>query len=82
MQELHERIKKAAVTFGAEVGRPSEAEYAAEMGCIRKDIVNFHGEMVLLVNYSSINYTGFIFHKQFPIQYIQICAKITNKGQL
>ncbi|OAY76436.1 SPX domain-containing protein 5 [Ananas comosus] len=56
--ELHERIKKAAVTFGAEVGRPSEAEYAAEMGCIRKDIVNFHGEMVLLVNYSSINYTG------------------------
>lgn len=25
---------------------------------IRKDIVNFHGEMVLLVNYSSINYTG------------------------
>lgn len=38
--------------------RPSEAVYAAEMASIRKDIVNFHGEMVLLLNYSSINYTG------------------------
>ncbi|CAA0813570.1 SPX domain-containing protein 3 [Striga hermonthica] len=28
------------------------------MGKIRKDIVNFHGEMVLLINYSTINYTG------------------------
>lgn len=28
------------------------------MGRIQKDIVNFHGEMVLLENYSSINYTG------------------------
>lgn len=29
-----------------------------EMARIRKDIVDLHGEMVLLVNYSSVNYTG------------------------
>jgi hypothetical protein len=29
-----------------------------EMIIIRKEIVNFHGEMVLLENYSSLNYTG------------------------
>ncbi|XP_072982369.1 SPX domain-containing protein 5 isoform X2 [Typha latifolia] len=51
-RELQERIRRAAESL-----RPSEAGYAAEMGRIRKDIVNFHGEMVLLVNYSSINYT-------------------------
>ena len=32
--------------------------FREEIGEIRKDIVNFHGEMVLLVNYSNINYTG------------------------
>ena len=37
---------------------------AAEMGSVeellrvRKEIVNFHGEMVLLENYSALNYTG------------------------
>lgn len=25
---------------------------------IREDIVNLHGEMVLLLNYSNVNYTG------------------------
>ncbi|KAK4344891.1 hypothetical protein RND71_035067 [Anisodus tanguticus] len=25
---------------------------------IKKDIIDFHGEMVLLINYSNINYTG------------------------
>lgn len=29
-----------------------------EMIKIRKEIVDFHGEMVLLENYSSLNYTG------------------------
>lgn len=32
--------------------------FREEISEIRKDIVNFHGEMVLLVNYSNINYTG------------------------
>jgi hypothetical protein len=29
-----------------------------QMMQIQKDVVDFHGEMVLLQNYSSINYTG------------------------
>jgi len=44
--------------WGPSASQPSEAEYKEEMGKIRKDIVNFHGEMVLLENYSNINYTG------------------------
>lgn len=29
-----------------------------EMINIKKEIVDFHGEMVLLMNYSALNYTG------------------------
>ncbi|EAZ04701.1 hypothetical protein OsI_26862 [Oryza sativa Indica Group] len=43
--ELQEAIKKAA-------------EAAAEVAGIRREIVDFHGEMVLLLSYSSINYIG------------------------
>uniref|UniRef100_A0A0E0LNA4 SPX domain-containing protein n=1 Tax=Oryza punctata TaxID=4537 RepID=A0A0E0LNA4_ORYPU len=42
-RELQEAIKKAA---------------AAEVAGIRREIVDFHGEMVLLLSYSSINYIG------------------------
>lgn len=45
LQELQEAIKKAA-------------EAAAEVAGIRREIVDFHGEMVLLLSYSSINYIG------------------------
>ncbi|XP_020574285.1 SPX domain-containing protein 3 [Phalaenopsis equestris] len=44
-KELQERIQEAMETQG-------------DMSNIRKDIVNFHGEMVLLENYSNVNYTG------------------------
>jgi len=38
-------------------------DYSEEMMKIRKEIVDFHGEMVLLENYSALNYTGsFNFH--------------------
>ncbi|CAL0306192.1 unnamed protein product [Lupinus luteus] len=37
---------------------PSKVDYKEEMAKIRRIIVDFHGEMVLLVNYSNINYTG------------------------
>ena len=47
MQELQERIKRVAATSAA-----------AEYGRIGTEMVNLHGEMVLLVNYSSVNYTG------------------------
>ncbi|KAL8238483.1 hypothetical protein R6Q59_015050 [Mikania micrantha] len=58
-KELHQRIKRVN-----ESEPSSQKEYEEEMAKIRKDIVDFHGEMVLLVNYSNINYTG----KQYKSQ--------------
>ncbi|XP_042463584.1 SPX domain-containing protein 3-like isoform X2 [Zingiber officinale] len=52
-----ERIKRVAEIYGVGGSQPLEEKYEAEMRKIRMEIVNFHGEMVLLVNYSSINYT-------------------------
>ncbi|XP_062205631.1 SPX domain-containing protein 3-like [Phragmites australis] len=49
-RELQETVKKVA---GGAV--PSGAP---EMRRARKEIVDLHGEMVLLLNYSAINYTG------------------------
>ncbi|KAF2315389.1 hypothetical protein GH714_039094 [Hevea brasiliensis] len=57
-KELKQRIQIVIDSWGPNGSQPSEAEYKKEMGKIRKDIVNFHGEMVLLENYSNINYTG------------------------
>lgn len=49
LQELQDRVAKAK-------------DSNEEMLKIRKEIVDFHGEMVLLENYSALNYTGtFIF---------------------
>lgn len=45
MQELQDRVEKAKVS----------KEDLTEVG---REIVDFHGEMVLLVNYSTLNYTG------------------------
>lgn len=33
-------------------------EFSEEMMSIRKDFVSIHGEMVLLKNYSSLNFAG------------------------
>ena len=49
MQELQEAVKKVAAG-----GR----EAAAEVRRLRREVVDLHGEMVLLLNYSAINYTG------------------------
>ncbi|KAL0429058.1 UNVERIFIED_CONTAM: SPX domain-containing protein 3 [Sesamum radiatum] len=57
-KELTQRIERVINTWGPDGTRPSQLEYGVEMAKIRKEIVNFHGEMVLLVNYSNINYTG------------------------
>lgn len=48
MQELQDRVAESE-------------NVSAEMIKIRKEIVDFHGEMVLLENYSALNYTGTIF---------------------
>ncbi|XP_062215391.1 SPX domain-containing protein 5-like [Phragmites australis] len=50
-RELQERIQRAAEA------KPAPA-VEAEIARIRREVVDFHGEMVLLLNYSSINYTG------------------------
>ncbi|XP_074281068.1 SPX domain-containing protein 1-like [Silene latifolia] len=48
LKELQERVAKATTS-----------NYE-EMLKIRKEIVDFHGEMVLLENYSALNYTGLV----------------------
>jgi hypothetical protein len=50
IQELQGRVVRAAETGSAE-----------ELMRVGKEIVDFHGEMVLLENYSALNYTGEIF---------------------
>ncbi|GAV79986.1 SPX domain-containing protein, partial [Cephalotus follicularis] len=57
-QELQQRIQSVISTWGPNGSQHSEVDYKEEIGKIRKDIVNFHGEMVLLENYSNVNYTG------------------------
>ncbi|XP_008676663.1 SPX domain-containing protein 1 isoform X2 [Zea mays] len=49
LKELQDRVVSAA-----EVGS------AEELLRVRKEIVDFHGEMVLLENYSALNYTGLV----------------------
>jgi len=49
MQELQDSVAKAINSN-------------EEMIKIRKEIVDFHGEMVLLENYSALNYTGTNIH--------------------
>lgn len=68
MQEVQQRIKRVVDLWGPNSSQPSEEDYKEEMAKIRKAIVDFHGEMVLLVNYSNINYTGtiFFFTYKFP----------------
>ncbi|KAG8094708.1 hypothetical protein GUJ93_ZPchr0012g20349 [Zizania palustris] len=48
-KELQDRVRRAA-------GRESKEE----LMLVRKEIVDFHGEMVLLENYSALNYTGLV----------------------
>ncbi|CAL5398046.1 unnamed protein product [Camellia sinensis] len=56
-KELQQRIERVTEIWGPNGSQPLEMDYKEEMGKIRKEIVNFHGEMVLLMNYSNINYT-------------------------
>lgn len=58
-KELQQRIQRVIHKWGLKgTDQPSVKEYKEEMRKIRKDIVDFHGEMVLLMHYSNINYTG------------------------
>ncbi|CAL5381439.1 unnamed protein product [Camellia sinensis] len=59
-KELQQRIQRIIDIWGPNGSLPSEEDYKEKMGRARKDIVNFHGEMVLLMNYSNVNYTGLV----------------------
>ena len=55
-RELQEDISRALARRAAGLVTPGQHE--AAVAAIRREIVDFHGVMVLLLNYSSINYIG------------------------
>ncbi|XP_021297524.1 SPX domain-containing protein 4 [Herrania umbratica] len=59
-QELKERIEQIKESSGNLGVITSESEFSEEMMDIRKDLVTIHGEMVLLKNYSSLNFAGLV----------------------
>ncbi|GLU11051.1 hypothetical protein SLE2022_278230 [Rubroshorea leprosula] len=59
-QELKERIQQVKETSGRGGVFTSESEFSEEMMDMRKDLVIIHGEMVLLKNYSALNFAGLI----------------------
>lgn len=59
-QELKERIERVKEKSSKGGVFTSESEFGEEMMDIRKDFVTIHGEMVLLKNYSSLNFAGLV----------------------
>nr|XP_043608400.1 SPX domain-containing protein 4-like [Erigeron canadensis] len=59
-KELKERIERVKEKSWKDGNFTSESEFSDEMMAIRKDFVTIHGEMVLLKNYSSLNFAGII----------------------
>lgn len=59
-QELKERIERLKEKSSQNEMYASDCEFSEEMMDIRKDLVTIHGEMVLLKNYSSLNFAGLI----------------------
>ncbi|KAJ6866865.1 SPX domain-containing protein 4 [Populus alba x Populus x berolinensis] len=60
LQELKERIENLKENSSKDGVFTSESEFSEEMMDIRKDLVTIHGEMVLLKNYSSLNFAGLV----------------------
>ncbi|KAG2279152.1 hypothetical protein Bca4012_012048 [Brassica carinata] len=60
LQELKERIEKIKEKNCRNGEFASESEFSEEMMDIRRDLVSIHGEMVLLKNYSSLNFAGLV----------------------
>nr|DAD32873.1 TPA_asm: hypothetical protein HUJ06_011724 [Nelumbo nucifera] len=57
---LQERIESVKEKSSKDGVFTSENEFSEEMLDIRKDFVTIHGEMILLKNYSSLNFTGLV----------------------
>lgn len=60
LQELKERIERLKENSRRNGTYTSEYEFNEETVKIRRDIVAIHGEMVLLENYSALNFTGLV----------------------
>ncbi|CAN6467525.1 unnamed protein product [Victoria cruziana] len=60
LQELKERIEMLKHRTHGNGVLTSESEFGQEMVAIRNDYVAIHGEMVLLENYSSLNFIGLL----------------------
>ncbi|KAJ7974380.1 SPX domain containing protein [Quillaja saponaria] len=60
LQELKERIERLKEKSSKSGLFTSESEFSEEMMDIRKDFVTIHGEMVLLKNFSSLNFAGLV----------------------
>ena len=58
VQELEQNIKRAISLRGTNGSQSTETDYMEMMNTLTKYIVDLHGEMVLLINYCNINYTG------------------------
>ncbi|KAH9615972.1 hypothetical protein KSS87_023243 [Heliosperma pusillum] len=59
-QELKEKIERVRENREQDGVPASESEFSDEMMDIRKEFVTIHGEMVLLKNYSSLNFAGLV----------------------
>ncbi|KAL3685925.1 hypothetical protein R1sor_003947 [Riccia sorocarpa] len=59
LHQLKERIEAVKAKY-AENGNACDQTCEEECTRIQRDIVTFHGEMVLLENYSSLNYMGLV----------------------
>ncbi|CAK8541289.1 unnamed protein product [Lathyrus sativus] len=58
LKEFEQNIKKTIDLYKTNGSQQSESDYKNMMNMLIKNIVNLHGEMVLLINYCNINYTG------------------------
>lgn len=59
-QELKERIERVKEKSDEDGVLTIDNEFSEEIMSIRKDFVSIHGEMVLLKNYSSLNFAGLV----------------------
>ena len=71
LKERIEQVKEKSIKGGV---LTSESEFSEEMMDIRKDFVAIHGEMVLLKNYSSLNFAGIAYFTSF-------FSSMSNLGQ-
>lgn len=78
---MKERIERVKEKSGKDGVITKDGEFSDEVMGIRKDFVAIHGEMVLLKNYSSLNFAGtaafaLYFQHMFVISVSYHCSSI------